>query len=302
MKIDFYCFPTKTGNLSVFRDLKQYIDREERFYYQCTQEDVFRALERGKLLLFDLRNNTFLSEHGKEVDITGKVIFPRSTIADAKLLLNAIEEKGGCSIMKLEDYDEVEYWFKKVQTNRKYKLTTLVELAKNLDQYCEEFGNEMFIKTVFKGVSGLCYILSVGDIVTYISDAVNMRGKISNGKILVDSINVSVSSSIKDPNAEILVYKPVNIVMDNFGRREWRAFVVNNELLSLSRCSDEQVPVEKYVYNMVRSLIAEVKGKMPASYVMDVFEYYEGDQIIFDILEFNPIISSGVYRNNDLVF
>ena len=53
---------------------------------------------------------------------------------------------------------------------------------------------------------------------------------------------------------------------------------------------------------MVRSLIAEVKGKMPASYVMDVFEYYEGDQIIFDILEFNPIISSGVYRNNDLVF
>ncbi len=302
MKIDFYCFPTKTGNLSVFSDLKQYIDREEKFYYQCTQEDVFRAQERGKLLLFDLRNNTFLSEHGKEVDITGKVIFPRSTITDAKLLLNAIEEKGGCGIMKLEDYDEVEYWFNKIQTRRKYKLTTLKELEKNLDQYYEEFGNEMFVKTVYKGFSGLCHILSIGDIAVYSSDAVRMKEEISKGKILVDSINVSVSSSIKDPNAEILVYKPVNIVMDNFGRREWRAFVVNNELLSLSRCSDEQVPVEKYVYNMVRSLIAEVKGKMPASYVMDVFEYYEGDQIIFDILEFNPIISSGVYRNNDLVF
>lgn len=302
MKIDFYCFPTKTGNLSVFRDLKQYIDREERFYYQCTQEDVFRALERGKLLLFDLRNNTFLSEHGKEVDITGKVIFPRSTIADAKLLLNAIEEKGGYSIMKLKDYEEVEYWFKKVPTNRKYKLTTLRELEENLDQYYEEYGKIIFVKTVLKKFSGLCKIIDINALQLIQSEGEKTVEKTSLKKFLVDSINVSVSSSIKNPDTEILVYKPVDILMDEFGRKEWRAFVVNNELLSLSRCSDKIIPIERYVYNIVRSLIAEIKGKIPASYVLDVFEYYEGNQIVFDILECNPIISSGVYRNNDLVF
>ena len=30
--MDYYCFPTKTGDISVFLNLEQYIDSEERFF------------------------------------------------------------------------------------------------------------------------------------------------------------------------------------------------------------------------------------------------------------------------------
>ena len=90
--MDYYCFPTKTGDISVFLNLKQYTDFKERFFYQITQEDVMLAKEKGKLLLFDLRTQTFIDCNGKTVDIKGKEVFPRCKIQESEQLLNAIEK------------------------------------------------------------------------------------------------------------------------------------------------------------------------------------------------------------------
>ena len=101
--MDYYCFPTKTGDISVFLNLEQYTDYSERFFYQITQEDVMLAKKKGKLLLFDLRTQTFIDCDGNAINIKGKEIFPRCKIQDSEQLLDAIEKNGGNSIVTRAD-------------------------------------------------------------------------------------------------------------------------------------------------------------------------------------------------------
>lgn len=292
IQIDYYCFPTKTGDISVFIDLDQYTNWREKSFYQITQEDVLLAKEKGKLLLFDLRNNTFVDENGNIVDISNKVIFPRSTIGDADLLLESIEKANGKPITARKDYNIVERWFEVVKTQRDFKLTTRGELEENLEEYENKFGKSFFVKTVKKGFSEVCVIMDL-----------NFDDSKTPSKLLMDSHFHSVNMSIPKSDTPVLVYKALKIIRDDFGKREWRAFVVNNELLCLSRVSDDVVPIEEYVYDKVRNKIREFEGIMPSSYVVDFFEYTDDNgETIFDICEFNPIVASGVYQNNDLVF
>lgn len=284
--IDYYCFSTKTGDISVFTDLDQYANWREKRYYTSTREDVFLAKEKGKLLLFDLRNNTFVNENGECVDISNKVIFPRSTIGDSILLLEKIEEAKGKSITSKEDDKIVKYWFDIVKPKRELMQTTYGEVKSNLDKYQQLYGKTFFLKTIEKGFSDVCIIFEC-----------------ANSKFLVDSSFHSVNLSINNPETPVLVCKAVKVLVDEFAKREWRAFVVNNEFLSLSRFSDNIVPIEEYVYDKVKEKIREFEGIMPSSYVVDFFEYTDdNEETIFDISEFNPIIASGTFRNNDLVF
>lgn len=302
MKIDYYCFPTNNGNLSPFMNFERYISEEKKTYYKQTQSEILEAEAIGKLLLFDLRNKRFISKYGEIVDITGKIIFPRSNIADVEILLKNIEEKGGISIISLDDYNAINYWFTKVKTKREYIQTTLKEFRENLLYYQAKLGSNVFIKTVVKEFSDVCEIKTQIPISPFEKLNEDTLKKINALAFILDSLNVDIEASIKDVNTEILVTKAVEIARDNFGRREWRAFVVNDDLVSLSRCSEKEIPIEKDVYRRVRSLIEKEKGKIPSSYVMDVFEYSKNGRIIFDILEYNPIIDSGRYSNNWIVF
>jgi len=290
MRIDYYCFPTKTGDISVFTDLDQYTYWREREYYQITREDVFLAKENGKLILFDLRSNTFTDADGKVVDISEKIIFPRSPIQEAHVLIENIERVGGKSIISEQDYEIIEeHWFEIIKTKRKMKITTMAELEKNLEQYERAYGNKLFVKTVKKGFSEVCNILEL-----------SLSENALKSKILFDSHFHSANMRISK-ETPIIVCQKLDIVKDEFGKREWRAFVVDNELLCLSRASDDVVPIEEDVYIKVQKRINEFKGMIPSSYVVDFFEYTDDTETVFDVCEFNPIISSGVYQNNDLV-
>ena len=121
-------------------------------------------------------------------------------------------------------------------------------------------------------------------------------------KVLMDASFHSVNMSIRNREEPVLVYPAVKLLTDDYGRREWRAFVVENELWCLSRFSDNVVPIEDYVYEKVRAKIKEFEGILPASYVVDFFEYDDSGLTVFDVCECNPIIASGVFQNNDLVF
>ena len=154
--IDYYCFPTKTGDLSVFLDLEQYTDIREEGHYLRTQREVMKAKELGKLLLFDSQNKCFINEFGERIDIEGKVIFPRSTIAESEKLMRYIEEAKGKSITSSSDYKKTELWFKKIKPKREYELVTMMDLEKNLSKYEKKLGKFFFVKTVQKGFSGIC--------------------------------------------------------------------------------------------------------------------------------------------------
>ena len=289
--IDYYCFPTETGDTSVFTNLEQYTNFQKRGHYERTLKEVMQAKKLGKLLLFDMRNNGFVNESGETIDITGKVIFPRSTIQQEDLLMENIEKAQGKSITSRKDCEILENWFKKVRTKRDYKLTTMREIESNLDYYEKQFGKSFFLKTVQKKFSGICTIVSLP-----------IAENVPETKFLIDSHFHSLNIIIQKSGTPILVYKKVEILEDKFGKREWRAFVVNDQLISVSRSSDEVVTVEEYVFKNSKEKIEEFKGLVPSSYVVDFFEYKEDDNTIFDVVEFNPIIASGTFAANDLIF
>ena len=72
------------------------------------------------------------------------------------------------------------------------------------------------MKTIEKGFSGICIILEMN----FDSE----EGK--KTKVLMDSTMHSVSMSLRDRKAPVLVYPAVKLLKDEYGRREWRAFVV----------------------------------------------------------------------------
>lgn len=303
--IDYYCFSTETGDTTLFqkskkpkkegKNLRQYSEvlRQLNQHEDWRQKEIEQARAKGKLILFDLRNNSFINEKGEIVDISEKIIFPRSTIEQADFLIENIEKAGGKSIAAREDKNIIENWFKIIKTERKYKLTTIKEIESNLGFYEKEFGKSFFLKTVEKHFSGICIILESSNIP-------NENNK--ETKKLLDIHYESINGFIKSPETLVLVCKKVNIIKDEFGKREWRAFVVNDELICLSRTSDDVVRIEEYVYEIVEKKIKQFKGRIPSSYVVDFFEYKEDDYRIFDVVEFNPIVASGTFENNNIVF
>ena len=291
--IDYYCFPTKTGDIAPYMELDQYTNYREKLHYQYAQEDVLLAKKLGKLALFDLRNNTFVDENGNQIDLFGKKVFPRATIQESDLLMEYLEMVNADSITTRADYKIVENWFRVIPTKRTYKESTFGEVERSLDSYEKEYGKSFFMKTIEKGFSGVCIILEMN------------FGSEEDGKktkVLMDSTMHSVSMSLRDRKAPVLVYPAVKLLKDEYGRREWRAFVVENELWCLSRFADNVVPIEDYVYEKVKNKIKQFEGLLPKSYVIDFFEYDDDGETVFDVCECNPIIASGVFQNNDLVF
>lgn len=287
--MDYYCFPTKTGDISVFFDLEQYKNSREKFFYQIAQEDVRLAKEKGKLLLFDLRTQTFVDYKGKEVDIKGKEIFPRCKIQESDELLEALEKCGGNSIVTKADSKIVENWFEYIPVKRKFIRTTFGEVRSNLEFYEKKYGNSFFMKTIEKQFSTVCHILNLDGLKDlFIYSGHSMMG----GNML-----------ISDNSTPVLVTEKLSIICDDDGKREWRAFVVKNKIWCISRASDDLVDIEPYVIEKAKKRIKEISENsvFPSSYCIDFFEYDCKGETIFDICEFNSLESSGVYRNNDLV-
>lgn len=288
--MDYYCFPTKTGDISVFLNLEQYIDSEERFFYELAQEDVMLAKQKGKLLLFDLRTQTFIDYNGNIIDISGKEIFPRCKIQESEQLLNAIENNKGNSIVTQTDTKIVENWFEYINVQRKFLRTTFGEVQSNLHFYEKKFGNDFFLKTVKKQFSKVCQIMQIGDSKCLFS--------------VIGHYAIGGNMLISDNSTPVLVTNALSIIKDDYGKREWRVFVVKGKIWCVSRESDDLIDIEPYVIQKIQKKIEEISKTsiFPSSYCVDFFEYDDNGEVVFDICEFNSIESSGVYRNNDLVF
>lgn len=288
--MDYYCFPTKTGDISVFFNLEQYNNSKEIFFYQMIQEEVMQAKQKGKLLLFNLRTQKFTDNDGNSVDINGKEIFPRCKIQDSEQLLSTIENNGGSSIVTRADSKIVENWFEHIDVQRKFLRTTFGEVQKNLYFYEKKFGNKFFLKTIKKQFSNICHIIQM-----------------NNFKSLFFSVGHSLLGGnmlISDNSTPVLVTDALSIIRDDYGKREWRVFVVKGKIWCVSRASDDLIEIEPYVFEKIKTKIEQISevSIFPSSYCVDFFEYDNNGEIIFDICEFNSIECSGVFRNNNLVF
>lgn len=103
-------------------------------------------------------------------------------------------------------------------------------------------------------------------------------------------------------NDEFIISEKVDMVEDEKGKKEYRCFVIKNEIYNISRMTDNLLhKIDIKVLKKIEQIIKGISDIFPSSYVIDVFEYYNDDQIIIDVVEFNPIHASGIYLYNSVM-
>lgn len=98
---------------------------------------------------------------------------------------------------------------------------------------------------------------------------------------------------------DFIISKKVNILEDEYGQKEYRFFVINNEVYNISRCTTSILHrIDSDILNEALRVIESLKGVFPGYYVVDLMEYELDKKRYIDVVEFNTISSSGLYLYN----
>lgn len=240
------------------------------------------AKELGKYLFYDDKKDVFLDKDGNVVDITGYDIFPRTGALDAEKIVEAIYRHGGFStFVKIGDYEKTLDWPKYVSTRRHNVIMTGQEILDNGKRIVEEFGlDKVFFKTKHKNYS---QVLSV--------------------EKLLEKEGAFYNALKAHKEDDFIISDVVNIIEDEFGNLEYRAYVTNGGLNNISRVHDYLVGyVSPDVSEFIEGVIKKLKDTdFPSSFVIDVFECIdENGESYLDVLECNPIVASGTYLYNSV--
>lgn len=249
------------------------ISKNPQNFSRCIARERFleinsARIENKLLFYFETENIVTNGNYDKVNDLSEKRIFVRGDVSSSIRGIKKVIDMGGSPICSLDELEILYRWYNVYETKRPMNEITLGELRENFDSYKENFGT-LFAKTVIKGVS------TVGD--------------------------YSHEFFPYEENAELplLISKAVKIDTDNLGNLEFRAFVVDNSVISISRYLDyEKHSIPTNVTYFVDNLVETMKFKnFPGSYVVDVMIYNGGE---IDVVEFNGINGSGRYVQNTI--
>ena len=288
MKIDYFCFSVPslcTTDYSIGKN-----DDENTIWMKTKEQELMDAAKANDMLIVFDRNTKKFYMGSEEIDIKDKVIFPRSFISNEKELLNQLEEKGALSIQTEEDLQKIMNWPQKIQpVHRKIIQTTYEDFQNNVEKYKSAFKN-IFFKTVEKSHTH-CILKYFGYI--------DLEGeKYFVTKPALWNIALEDSIFLSD------VFEPIEDVENDMDCKEYRAFVLNDSLLSISRSYvDYPTEVPNEVILFVEDQINKISSakNFPSSYVLDVGQVLMDGKEVVDIIEFNPISSSGLEVCNYLV-
>ena len=245
--------------------------------------------ENKMLVVFDRTTKKFYFDN-EEIDIKNKVIFPRSFIPYEEELLSYLEKQGAISIQTISDLKQIENWPKRIQPiHRKVIQTTYREFQINYEKYKSIFKN-IFFKTAKKShvhciLKDFGYI-NIGEKKYFITEPTLWDISLDDEIFLSDA------------------FKPIKDKENNMDCKEYRVFVLNNTLLSISRSYIDyptEVPIEIKLF--VENQINKTSSipNFPSSYVLDVGQVLMDGREVIDIIEYNPISSSGLEVCNLLV-
>lgn len=288
IRLDYFCF--SVPNLESTDYIITSEDDENTIWIKTKEKELLTAAsENNMLVLFD-RSTKKIYLNGEEFDVRNKLIFPRSFISYEKELLNQLENHGAKSIQELSDLAKIENWPQRIQpVHRKVIETTYEEFQCHSEKYKKIFKN-IFLKTA-KKTHTHCILKNYGFVdingIKMFFTKPNLWNISLNDKIFLSD----TFQSIEDPN-------------NNMDCMEYRAFVVDNRLLSISRSYIDyptEVPTE--ILSFVEEQINRTSfiEDFPNSYVIDVGKIIMDGKEIIDIIEYNPISSSGLEVCNVLV-
>ena len=113
MKIDYFCFSVPCLGMTDYTVSENY-DENTIWIKTKEQELMDDAKTSDMLIVFDRTTEKFYKD-GREINVKGKVIFPRSFISTEKELLSQLEENGALSIQTSEDLKIITNWPQKIQ-------------------------------------------------------------------------------------------------------------------------------------------------------------------------------------------
>lgn len=258
----YYCFIKNMKDSDDTEYIKKYCSLNNIAIFYSIDEDKF----------YDKDNNV--------ISISGKKIFPKTWSKYEEEICGAIEKHGGLSIVSKDEIIRCLNWYKYYNTKRKLEVLKGKDLLdyETIKRIKEEYGNIIFFKTIMKDYSGNLNV-------EYLKDKESL-------------ISRTLSYHLDD---EFIISEKVNITEDDLGQKEYRLFVVDGKITSISRTTPYVFhKIEPHIYEEVKKIVEKAK-LIASSFVMDIFEYEKDDKMNIDVVEFNPIVASGLYLYNSLI-
>lgn len=288
MKIDYFCFSVPSLGTTDYSISEN--DDDNTIWIKTKEQELMDAAKANNMLIVFDRNTKKFYMGSEEIEVMDKVIFPRSFITTEEELLNQLEENGALSIQTKEDLREIMNWPQKIQpVHRKIIQTTYGDFQNSVEKYRTIFKN-IFFKTAKKSHTH-CILKYFG----YID---------IGGKKLFATKPTLWNIALDDSIFLSEVFESIEDKENNMDCKEYRAFVLNNSLLSISRSYiDYPTEVPNEVILFVEEQINKISSvpNFPSSYVLDVGQVLIDGNEVIDIIEFNPISSSGLEVCNRLV-
>lgn len=233
---------------------------------------------------YDEERQEFLDLNMQPIDIQGKIIIPNCYIGVEDEFFEVIKNNGGIIPCNLEDYSSIEHWPNYYEPKRKLEIIKGSDLINEsvLEKIQNEYGNEIFFKTLKKAYSSKIKIEDLKNDKTLIYAALKLH-----------------------PEEEFIISEYIDLTEDEIGTKEYRIFVYDNKVLNISRHTEFVLHgIEAEVYNKALEIVEQMKKKgFPFAYVLDLGEYIDskGKKQI-DVIEFNPCFATGHYLYNSFDF
>lgn len=254
---------------------------DKRHPLNSFEREIEIANRTGKVVLYDETIDEFVDLEGKIVDIQGQVLMTRTWAAQISEINEEIIRFGGIPLIDDENTQVIIDWPKYYQPERKAIILTGGDLIEedNITALEKTFGSEIFIKTKDKNFSGIIPI-----------------------SLLRDSKCAFYKALQEHSKDDFIVSGKVDIIEDEFGKKEYRCFVINGKVANISRFTDNILhQIDPIILKRAQEIADIVKDIMPISYVVDLFEYQSNGSRKIDVVEFNPIQASGIYLYNSAI-
>jgi hypothetical protein len=229
------------------------------------------------VLFYNEREKCIYYEDGTLVnkDVSGLYLFRGDVNVARRIsyMLHLFEYNGLIPIISKQDYFINEWWinyYGSLITNRKINVISGIELLyedrkKELFEY---YGKPFFVKTLYKHIS-----------------------------TIYDGEPENFDICLIQETANIVISEFMNILKDDFGTREYRCWIINKEIFSISRYEEVEITQneEKIVREFVNKKLKHINSISPKHFIIDVCELQDGT---FDVVEINDMSSSGRYFKN----
>lgn len=254
---------------------------DSKLPWDYSKKEMQLCQRKDQGILYDRQLNKFVDFEGKEVDIHGQLVFPRTGVSQIYDLNHEIMQNGGIPLVSNEEINSIINWPKYYDSKRGVCILKGGDLIdkKVIEILEDKYGKEIFIKTKEKNFSGVIPT-----------------------SLLRDTKCVFYKALTYHLEDEFIISENVKIMEDKYGKKEYRCFILNGEVASISRMTDSILhQIDAKVLEEAKEIVKRMKNKFPAYYVVDLFAYEENGKEVLDVVEFNPIHASGPYLYNSAI-